>query len=247
METLATISSTYICECDPSESECHFSLIIEDLLALVSYPLVKSESGQLVRQLDGNFTHYVIDDSGRVFPRARAGYSCNVTDERFAENNCTVPMIIDSVVNEAFIAVNGLIPGPTLVVTHNQTVIIDVKNMLINKKVSIHWHGQFQNNTPWMDGVDHISQCPIPTCASFRYIFKAQPSGTMWYHSHTGTQRTEGLFGALVVQEKKYVADLASTELQNMIGKNFTIVDNPEHTLSFLDWHRESGIARHSS
>ena len=153
-------------------------------------------------------------------------------------------MIIDSVGNENFIAVNGLIPGPTLVVTYNQTVVIEVTNKLINKEISIHWHGQFQNNTPWMDGVDHITQCPIPTYASFRYIFKANPSGTMWYHSHVGTQRTEGLFGALIVQERENETKKAQNELQNMIGEtlNFTIVDIPEHVLSFLDWQREDGV-----
>ena len=210
------------------------------MLGLVSYPLVKSNSGKLVRQLNGGYTQYIINDSGQLQPRE--GKVCNIKDERFSENNCTIPMIVDSVGSEKFIAVNGLIPGPTLVVTYNQTVVIEVTNKLINKEVSIHWHGQFQNNTPWMDGVDHITQCPIPTYASFRYIFKANPSGTMWYHSHVGTQRTEGLFGALIVRETIEEMDMAQNELQKMIGEEFTIVDDPEHTLSFLDWQNEDAI-----
>ena len=144
-------------------------------------------------------------------------------------------MTVDSIGGAAFIAVNGLLPGPTLVITEGQTVIVDVTNALINKEISIHWHGQFQNNTPWMDGVDHVTQCPIPTYAKFRYIFKASPSGTMWYHSHVGTQRTEGLFGALIVREKEMIF---SEMLQNLIepDASFIIVDNLNHTMTFLDW-----------
>ena len=44
-------------------------------------------------------------------------------------------------------------------------------------------------------------QCAIDPQKSFHYIFKARPSGTHWYHSHTGVQRSDGLFGALTVRE----------------------------------------------
>ena len=235
-----------ICECDSSLSECHFTLIVEDFLSFTSYPLVESETGSLVRRLDGNSAQYFINHLGQLSPLPVNGtqMGCHIDDERFSENKCSIPMTIDSISSEQFIAVNGLIPGPTLVVNHNQTVIIEVTNMLINKEVTIHWHGQFQNNTPWMDGVDHITQCPIPTYASFQYIFKAAPSGTMWYHSHVGTQRSEGLFGALIVREDENTRQRVQNELQNiMLNENeFTIIDNPEHTLAFLDWHREDAV-----
>ena len=147
-------------------------------------------------------------------------------------------MTIDSTTQENFIAINGLIPGPTLVVSFNQTVIVDVTNMRFNEELTIHWHGMHQNNTPWMDGVNHITQCPISTFSSFRYIFKAIPSGTMWYHSHVGTQRTEGIFGSLVVRESQDTLEMAQMRLRELIGEDFTIVDEPEHTLSMLDWQR---------
>ena len=241
-----------VCECNSNESVCYFSLIVEDLLSVTSYPLVRSSSGKFTRELNGQYTQYRINGSnaGKLTPRNRQG-DCVIEpvdgpiaedDERFHANNCSIPMIIDAVGNSPFIAVNGLIPGPTLVVNDQQTVVVEVTNALINKEVSVHWHGQFQNNTPWMDGVDHITQCPIPTYASFRYIFKASPSGTMWYHSHVGTQRTEGLFGALIVRENETIISETEEELQRRIGEQFTIVDNPEHTLSFLDWQREDGV-----
>ena len=49
-----------------------------------------------------------------------------------------------------------------------------------------------------MDGVAAVSQAPIVPGGQFRYIFKATPSGTHWY---LGSQRTDGLFGALIVHE----------------------------------------------
>ena len=64
----------------------------------------------------------------------------------------------------------------------------------------------------------------------------------MWYHSHVGTQRTEGLFGALIVREPQDIIDMTQTKLQEMINETFTIVDDPEHVLSFLDWQREGGV-----
>ena len=234
-----------ICQCEAIESECYFDLIVEDLQSLTSYKLVQSESGTLVRQLNANSWSYIIDNMGQLTPRGggvQDSDRCRIYNERFFENNCSIPMIIDSVTDGNFIAVNGLIPGPTLVVNYNQTVIINVMNSLINEEISIHWHGLFQNNTPWMDGVDHITQCPIPTYATFRHIFKASPPGTMWYHSHVGTQRTEGLFGALIVREPQDIIDTTQRELQEMINETFTIVDDPEHVLSFLDWQRENGV-----
>ena len=48
-----------ICECNRSASICNFTLIVEDLLALVSYQLVESDSGQLDRQLNGDYTQMI--------------------------------------------------------------------------------------------------------------------------------------------------------------------------------------------
>ena len=115
-----------------------------------------------------------------------------------------------------------MIPGP----------MVDVTNNLYNEETSIHWHGMHQKNTPWMDGVGYITQCPIGSGAIFRYIFEAKPSGTFWYHSHSGPQRTDGLFGALIVREGPS-NDTSITE----------VIDDPaQHTITLLDWQRESSL-----
>lgn len=52
-----------------------------------------------------------------------------------------------------------------------------------------------------MGGVNMISQAPILPDEYFTYTCKAEPTGTHWYHSHTGVQYSDGLFGPLIIEE----------------------------------------------
>ena len=52
-----------------------------------------------------------------------------------------------------------------------------------------------------MDGVDGVTQCSIPPGRSFTYRFTCKPAGTLWYHSHSGMQYSDGAYGALIVQD----------------------------------------------
>ena len=72
-------------------------------------------------------------------------------------------------------------------------------NNLLTEGMTIHWHGLFLHNTPWMDGVAHITQCPITPGNTFTYRFLAAPTGSHWYHAHNHNQRLDGLFGQLLV------------------------------------------------
>ena len=234
-----------VCECDVTANECYFQLEIEELQTFTSYNLVPSENGGLVRGRDAACS-YFINDTGELVPSDLPDENqtqCIIYGENFRDYNCTEPMTVDSRTYNTFIGVNGLISGPTLIVHYDQTVIIDVKNSLISEGLSIHWHGMHQMNTPWMDGIAHISQCPINPGSTFRYMFKAKPTGTMWYHSHVGVQRTEGMYGALIVKETtnttRQVRQLLEEQLE--IEGLFTLEDNPdEHTLSLLDWQEDA-------
>ena len=76
--------------------------------------------------------------------------------------------------------------------------------------------------------------------ATFTYIFKATPTGTFWYHSHVGVQRTQGQFGSLIVKETEETMAEAKSLLQQELNANFMVEDKPEeHTLSMLDWQQE--------
>ena len=87
-----------------------------------------------------------------------------------------------------------------------------------------------------MDGVGLVSQAPITPGAVFRYMFSATPSGTHWYHSHLEPQKTDGLFGALIVREK-------SKTVQKLKEKLGNFEDNPsQHTLTLLDFQQEASL-----
>lgn len=47
-------------------------------------------------------------------------------------------------------------------------------------------HGILQEETPFMDGVAYVTQCPINEGLKFRYHFRANTKGSRFYHSHVG-------------------------------------------------------------
>ena len=147
-------------------------------------------------------------------------------DEGCPGSQCSVPQTVDGKSFRTFISLNGITPGPTLIVSHQQTLIINVRNAHPSESVTIHWHGMTQYNTPWMDGVPYVTQCPIHPEDSFRYIFKAEPSGTFWYHGHVGASRADGLYGALVIRER------------DNSGANYQDLPR-EHTLVLADWWKQ--------
>ncbi|KAL6854709.1 hypothetical protein ACO1O0_005834 [Amphichorda felina] len=97
--------------------------------------------------------------------------------------------------------VNGQFPGPDLIFDEGDDVQITVNNhMPFN--TSIHWHGLPLPGTPWSDGMPGLSQTPIEPGESFVYRFKATPSGTYWYHSHSRMDMLDGLYGAIFIRPK---------------------------------------------
>lgn len=94
------------------------------------------------------------------------------------------------------LAINNQIPAPTLHFKEGDTVTINVHNRL-NEGTSIHWHGIL---LPWnMDGVENVSQNPIPPGETFSYKFKLKQSGTYWYHAHAEFQEQEGMYGGFII------------------------------------------------
>lgn len=98
-------------------------------------------------------------------------------------------------------ALNGSIPGPTLIADWGDTVVVHVNNALSTSTngTSIHFHGIRQNYTNQNDGVVSITQCPTPPGSSITYTWKATQYGTTWYHSHFGLQAWEGVFGGILI------------------------------------------------
>ncbi len=98
-------------------------------------------------------------------------------------------------VKQAF-AVNGSVPSPILRWKEGNRVTLDVTNHLAQDS-SIHWHGIILPTN--MDGVPGLSFAGIKPGETFRYQFDVNQSGTYWYHSHSGFQEQQGMYGAIIV------------------------------------------------
>ncbi|XP_069181574.1 uncharacterized protein [Procambarus clarkii] len=160
---------------------------------------------------------------------SRACYDCprNTTD-------CERPECVPGDgVKRRIIAVNRQMPGPAIQVCLGDQIRVDVKNSLHDEGITVHWHGLTMRSsdprdpdTPYMDGVPNLTQCPINPGATFRYTFYASDAGTYWYHSHQGFERGDGLFGAIIIRQPP-------AEDPNIGTYDF---DLPQHVILVTDW-----------
>ncbi len=97
------------------------------------------------------------------------------------------------------IAVNGLLPGPTLEFTEGDTAVIYIHNMMM-MPTSVHWHGLIVPNR--YDGVAYLTSPPIGPMQTYVAKFPIVQSGTYWYHSHLMLQEQIGLYGAIVIHPR---------------------------------------------
>ncbi|NP_001155159.1 laccase-like precursor [Nasonia vitripennis] len=147
---------------------------------------------------------------------SRACFGCpnNITD-------CFDPQCLPADgLKKAVVVVNKQLPGPMIEVCKGDRIIVDLKNTMPAESTSVHWHGILQRGTPFMDGVPHVTQCPISPGQTFRYNFLAANAGTNFWHSHTFEQRAEGMFGGLIVREPV----------------NNDLYDVDEHVLILNEW-----------
>ena len=117
-------------------------------------------------------------------------------------------------------AVNGTVPAPLLRWREGDTVTLRVANTL-REDASIHWHGIILPAN--MDGVPGLSFHGIPPGETYTYRFHVRQGGTYWYHSHSGFQEQQGVYGPLVIEP-------ASPE---------PFKYDREHTILLSDWTDE--------
>ncbi|XP_310270.3 uncharacterized protein LOC1271472 [Anopheles gambiae] len=162
---------------------------------------------------------------------SKACYNCpyNATD-------CERPhCITGDGVRRNVAVINRMMPGPAIEVCENDIIVVDVENHLMGESTTIHWHGLHQRRTPYMDGVPHVSQCPISPGTTFRYTFRADNPGTHFWHSHTGMQRGDGAFGALIIRK--------DNDIQELLYDH----DLSEHVITVQDWGHEQGVSLFAS
>ena len=249
VDTVPCNHTTTSCECRQNADVCIFTLRIELRHSFTRYYIDPQNEQQVIAA-----RVYYFGDDGELYGHSGHAhpFCSNATEDDVSE--CTPAFTFDASTFRPFIGVNGQVPGPNLIVSENQTVVVNVSNELQMQTVSIHWHGMYQYNTYFMDGVQHITQCAIDPHTSFRYIFKASPSGTHWYHSHTGVQRSDGLFGALIVRESKESGIREALwdyqhlqDYQDLPRVLQDYQDLPaEHTIIIADWFREDAVTAYS-
>lgn len=98
------------------------------------------------------------------------------------------------------LAINGTLPGPLLRWREGDTVTLRVANRL-DETTSIHWHGIILPAN--MDGVPGLSFQGIAPGGMYEYRFKVKQNGTYWYHSHSGFQEQQGVYGPLVIDARE--------------------------------------------
>jgi CopA family copper-resistance protein len=108
------------------------------------------------------------------------------------------PVNFTGMAKQAF-AVNGTVPSPVLRWKEGERVTLDVTNRLAHDS-SIHWHGIILPSE--MDGVPGLSFAGIKPGKTFRYEFNVNQSGTYWYHSHSGFQEQQGMYGAIIIDPR---------------------------------------------
>ncbi|TVU13691.1 hypothetical protein EJB05_37111 [Eragrostis curvula] len=98
-------------------------------------------------------------------------------------------------------AVNGQLPGPTIEAREGDTVVVHLINTS-PYNMTIHWHGIFQRGTPWADGPDMVTQCPVQPGANYTYRFNViGQEGTLWWHAHISFLRAT-VYGALILRPR---------------------------------------------
>ncbi len=98
------------------------------------------------------------------------------------------------------LTINGSLPGPLLRWREGDTVTLRVSNTL-DEDTSIHWHGILL--AAGMDGVPGLSFPGIRPGETFPYRFPVRQAGTYWYHSHSGFQEQQGVYGPLVIAPRQ--------------------------------------------
>jgi CopA family copper-resistance protein len=137
----------------------------------------------------------------------------------------TAPVRITRARRQALV-VNGSLPAPTLRFREGDTVTLRVHNTL-DEPTSIHWHGLLVPAD--QDGVPGLSFPGIAPGESFTYRFPLRQSGTYWYHSHSGLQEQQGLYGAIVIDP----ADPAATAAAERVAADH------DHVVVLSDWTDE--------
>jgi manganese oxidase len=95
---------------------------------------------------------------------------------------------------------NGSMPGPLVEAVQGDRVRFVVHNKL-PEPTTVHFHGL--EMPVRYDGVEGLTQEPIPPGSTYVYEFDLHQDGTYFYHSHGAMQEIMGMSGLFVIHPKE--------------------------------------------
>ncbi|XP_034950594.1 laccase-1-like isoform X2 [Chelonus insularis] len=162
-----------------------------------------------------------------------ACHFCQPSTNASIVNNCQC-ILADGVEVSGIIVANRMYPGPSIQVCLGDIVVVDVENLVAGNELSIHWHGIYQQDWQYFDGVPFVTQCPIAEGTTFRYQWRAQNPGSHFWHAHTGLHKAEGVDGAIVIRQPH----------QDEPNHDLYDSDDFDNIIFISDWMHES-VASH--
>jgi FtsP/CotA-like multicopper oxidase with cupredoxin domain len=126
-------------------------------------------------------------------------------------------------------ALNDSIPGPTLRFREGDIAKIRFYNRM-DVPTSVHWHGILLPNR--QDGVPFINNPPIEPGTSQEFEFPIIQSGTYWFHSHTGLQEQQGVYGSIVITPK--TGERIQVDRDEVVVLSDWTDENPDEVLRTL-------------
>ncbi|XP_078441093.1 monocopper oxidase-like protein SKU5 [Wolffia australiana] len=107
-------------------------------------------------------------------------------------------------VKQQVIGINRQFPGPTLNVTTNWNVVVNVHNNL-DESFLITWNGIQHRKNAWQDGVSGTN-CPIPPGWNWTYAFQVKDQiGSFFYFPSINFHRAAGGYGGIVVNNRDII------------------------------------------
>ncbi|KAM0288688.1 hypothetical protein ACHAO9_006746 [Fusarium lateritium] len=137
-------------------------------------------------------------------------------------------------------AMNGQSPGPLISAAEGEEVEVFVDNQLATE-TTMHWHGIYQVDRPWNDGVPGVTQYSIQPRDNYTYRFTVQQQyGSYFYHGHFGPAFADGQRGPIWISPAAWRPrpyELISSSPQDLTSMKHAEA-NPRHIV-ISDWNTE--------
>ena len=135
---------------------------------------------------------------------------------------------------------NGTMPGPLIEAVQGDRVRFVVHNKL-PEATTVHFHGL--EMPVRYDGVEGLTQEPIPAGKTFVYEFDLHQDGTYFYHSHGAMQEIMGMSGLFVIHPKETYEPAVDHDI-GLIFQEFAILPQanlPNSVSMAFNWFTING------